>query len=57
MPADVVPKHVGNADVFIVYSGPYPNAEVASAMQKLEAKGFLNVQSVPVPTSGGNAKH
>ena len=57
MPADVVPKHVGNADVFIVYSGPYPNAEVASAMQKLEAKGFLNVQSVPVPTNGGNAKH
>jgi serine/threonine protein kinase len=56
MPAGVVQKHVGNADVFIVYSGPYPDAQVASAMQKLEAKGFSNVRSVPVPTSGGNAK-
>ncbi|HXN99550.1 MAG TPA: protein kinase [Candidatus Acidoferrales bacterium] len=55
MPADVIPKHVGNADVFIVYSGPYPDAEVASAMQKLEAKGFSNVRSVPVPL-GGNKK-
>jgi hypothetical protein len=56
MPADVVPKHVGNADVFIVYSGPYPDTEVASAMQKLEEKGFSNVQSMPVPKGGGNKK-
>jgi Protein kinase domain len=56
MPAGIVPKHVGNADVFIVYSGPYPDAQVASAMQKLEEKGFSNIRSMPVPTSGGNAK-
>ena len=56
MPAGVVQKHVGNADVFIVYSGPYPDAQVASAMQKLEEKGFSNVRSVPVPSSGGNEK-
>ena len=56
LPADVVPKHVGNADVFIVYSGPYPDAEVASAMQKLEEKGFSNVRSMPVPVSGKNGK-
>jgi Protein kinase domain len=56
MPAGVVQKHVGNADVFIVYSGPYPDAQVASAMQKLEEKGFSNVRSVPVPGSGGNEK-
>jgi serine/threonine protein kinase len=53
MPAGVVQKHVGNADVFIVFSGPYPDAQVASAMQKLEEKGFSNVRSVPVPGSGG----
>jgi Protein kinase domain len=56
MPAGVVQKHVGNADVFIVFSGPYPDAQVASAMQKLEEKGFSNVRSVPVPGSGGNEK-
>jgi hypothetical protein len=56
MPAGVVQKHVGNADVFIVYSGPFPDAQVASAMQKLEQKGFSNVRSVPVPGSGGSAK-
>src|SRR5271156_5489338 len=56
MPAGVVQKHVGNADVFIVYSGPYPDAQVASAMQKLEEKGFSNVRSVPVPSSVGNEK-
>jgi hypothetical protein len=56
MPAGVVQKHVGNADVFIVYSGPYPDAQIASAMQKLEEKGFSNVRSVPVPGSGGNEK-
>jgi cell division septation protein DedD len=55
MPADVSQKHVGNADVYIVYSGPYPNAQVASAMQKLEEKGFSNVRSMPVPASGRNA--
>jgi hypothetical protein len=56
MPAGVVQKHVGNADVFIVYSGPYPDAQISSAMQKLEEKGFSNVRSVPVPGSGGNEK-
>jgi Protein kinase domain len=56
MPAGVVQKHVGNADVFIVFSGPYPDAQIASAMQKLEEKGFSNVRSVPVPGSGGNEK-
>jgi serine/threonine protein kinase len=56
MPADVVQKHVGNADVFIVYSGPYPDAQIASAMQKLEEKGFSNVRSVPVPVGGKNEK-
>jgi SPOR domain len=56
MPAGVVQKHIGNADVYIVYSGPYPDAQVASAMQKLEEKGFSNVRSVPVPGSGGNEK-
>jgi hypothetical protein len=56
MPADVVQKHVGNADVFIVYSGPYPDAQIASAMQKLEEKGFSNVRSAPVPVRGGNEK-
>ena len=56
MPADVSQKHVGNADVYIVYSGPYPNAQVASAMQKLEEKGFSNVRSMPVPSSGKSAK-
>jgi hypothetical protein len=57
MPAGVVQKHVGNADVYVVYSGPYPDAQVASAMQKLEQKGFSNVRSVPVPVGGGSAKH
>ena len=56
MPAGVVQKHVGNADVYVVYSGPYPDAQVASAMQKLEQKGFSNVRSVPVPGTGGSAK-
>ncbi len=56
MPAGVVQKHIGKADVYIVYSGPYPDAQVASAMQKLEEKGFSNVRSVPVPGSGGNEK-
>jgi hypothetical protein len=56
MPAGVVQKHVGNADVYVVYSGPYPDAQVASAMQKLEQKGFSNVRSVPVPVGGGSAK-
>jgi protein kinase-like protein/sporulation related protein len=56
LPADVVQKHVGNADVFIVYSGPYPDAQVASAMQKLEEKGFSNVRSMPVPVGGKNEK-
>jgi hypothetical protein len=56
MPAGVIQKRVGSADLYIVYSGPYPDAQVASAMQKLEQKGFSNVRSVPVPGSGGNAK-
>jgi hypothetical protein len=56
MPAGVIQKRVGSADLYIVYSGPYPDAQVASAMQKLEQKGFSNVRSVPVPGSGGSAK-
>jgi serine/threonine protein kinase len=56
LPAGVVQKHVGGADAFIVYSGPYPNEQIASAMQKLEEKGFSNVRSMPVPMRGGNEK-
>src|ERR1700735_866366 len=56
MPAAVSQKHVGSADVYVLYSGPYLDAEVANAMQKLEEKGFPNVRSVPVPKSGGIAK-
>jgi hypothetical protein len=56
MPAGVVQKRIANQDVYIVYSGPFPDAQVASAMQKLEEKGFSNVRSVPVPGSGGNEK-
>ncbi len=55
MPAGVIQKRVGSADLYIVYSGPYPDAQVANAMQKLEEKGFSNVRSVPVPV-GGSAK-
>jgi hypothetical protein len=53
MPGGVVLKRIAGQDVYIVYSGPFPNAQVASAMQKLEEKGFSNVRSVPVPGSGG----
>ena len=55
MPADVRQKHVGNEDVYIVFSGPYPNAQVASAMQKLEEKGFSNVRVVPLSPAGKKA--
>jgi len=41
MPAGVIQKRVGSADLYIVYSGPYPDAQVASAMQKAGAKGFF----------------
>lgn len=56
MPAGVVLKHGVAGDFYIVYSGPFPDAQIASAMQKLEAKGFSNVRSAPVPLRGGNAK-
>jgi hypothetical protein len=56
MPAGVVQKHIDSKDVYIVYSGPYPDAQIASAMQKLEEKGFSNVRSFPVPAGGGNEK-
>jgi hypothetical protein len=56
LPAGVVQKHVDSKDVYIVYSGPYPDAQIASAMQKLEEKGFSNVRSFPVPASGGTEK-
>jgi cell division septation protein DedD len=56
MPAGVVSKHGAAGDFYIVYSGPFPDAQVASAMQKLEEKGFSNVRSAPVPLRGGNAK-
>jgi hypothetical protein len=56
MPGGVVLKRIAGQDVYIVYSGPFPNAQVASAMQKLEEKGFSNVRSVPVTGTGGNEK-
>ncbi len=56
MPAGVVSKRGAAGDFYIVYSGPFPDAQVASAMQKLEEKGFSNVRSAPVPLRGGNAK-
>lgn len=56
MPGGVVLKRIAGQDVYILYSGPFPDAQIASAMQKLEAKGFSNVRSVPVTGTGGNEK-
>ncbi len=56
LPAAVLPKHGDNGDFYIVYSGPYLNEKIASAMEQLEAKGFSNVRAVPLPLADKNAK-
>ncbi len=56
MPAGVVAKHGIAGDYYIVYSGPFPNQQIAGAMQKLEEKGFSNVRSVPISPANKNAK-
>jgi hypothetical protein len=56
LPAAVLAKHGDNGDFYIVYSGPYLNDKIAGAMQQLEAKGFSNVRSVPIPLADKNSK-
>jgi serine/threonine protein kinase len=56
LPAAVLAKHGDNGDFYIVYSGPYLNDKIAGAMQQLEAKGFSNVRSVPIPLADRKSK-
>jgi serine/threonine protein kinase len=56
LPAAVLTKHGDNGDYYVVYSGPYLNEKIASAMEQLEAKGFSNVRAVPLPLADKNAK-
>jgi hypothetical protein len=56
LPAALLTKHGDNGDYYIVYSGPYLNEKIASAMEQLEAKGFSNVRAVPLPLADKNTK-
>jgi SPOR domain len=56
LPAAVLTKHGDSGDFYIVYSGPYLNEKIASAMEQLEAKGFSNVRAVPLPLADKNTR-
>jgi hypothetical protein len=55
MPTGVIPKHGLAGDYYVVYSGPFPNEQIASAMKKLHEQGFY-VRSMPVTAGNKNAK-
>jgi serine/threonine protein kinase len=55
MSSGVIPKHGPAGDYYVVYSGPFPNEQVASAMKKLREQGFY-VRSMPVTLGNKNAK-
>ncbi|MGB8540873.1 MAG: serine/threonine-protein kinase [Candidatus Acidiferrales bacterium] len=55
MPTGVIPKHGLAGDYYVVYSGPFPNEQIAGAMKKLRQEGFY-VRSVPVTFGNKNAR-
>jgi serine/threonine protein kinase len=55
MSSGVIPKHGLAGDYYVVYSGPFPNEQIASAMKKLREQGFY-VRSMPVTLGNKNAK-
>jgi serine/threonine protein kinase len=55
MSSGVIPKHGLAGDYYVVYSGPFPNEQIAGAMKKLRDQGFY-VRSMPVTTGNKNAK-
>jgi serine/threonine protein kinase len=55
MPTGVIPKHGLAGDYYVVYSGPFPNEQIAGAMKKLRDQGFY-VRSMPVTAGNKNAK-
>src|SRR3984885_9387415 len=55
MPTGVIPKHGLAGEYYVVYSGPFPNEQIASAMKKLRDQGFY-VRSMPVTFGNKNPK-
>jgi hypothetical protein len=55
MSSGVIPKHGLAGDYYVVYSGPFPNEQIAGAIKKLRDQGFY-VRSMPVTTGNKNAK-
>ena len=55
MPTGVIPKHGLAGDYYVVYSGPFPNEQIAGAMKKLRDQGFY-VRSMPVTAGNKNVK-
>jgi serine/threonine protein kinase len=55
MPTGVIPKHGLAGDYYVVYSGPFPNEQIAGAMKKLREQGFY-VRSMPVTFGNKNPR-
>jgi serine/threonine protein kinase len=56
LPASIVPRSLGSVKYYAVYCGPIDAKRVGPVIERLEAKGFLNVRAMSNPFGGSKQK-
>jgi Protein kinase domain len=56
LPASILPRSVSSVKYYVVYCGPVDAKRVGPVIERLEAKGFLNVRAMSNPFGGSKQK-
>jgi len=56
LPASILPRSVSSVKYYVVYCGPIDAKRVGPVIERLEAKGFLNVRAMSNPFGGSKQK-